>query len=909
MRKDDESLENEVERLRNELRELKESEEKYRSAFKSSSDSLTISRVRDGQVVEINEGFTAITGYSWEDVAGKTAADIDLWVDPDQHKQLLQSLKLHGEIKGVETLLRTKKKQIIHCLISANIIQLRGEDHYLTITRNIDRLKKIQENLILAQELGKIGSWEMDWTTRKLSWSDQLYHFFQIDKSIAPDYGLFQKFIHPDDLEKTRQVLRNSIKNRSSYAHQHRVVLNNGKLRWVLETGRTIYNEEGKPIRSIGALQDITERKLANDSLITSQRLFQNLATSSPVGIFRTDEQGLTTYVNPKWCQLSGIARTDAMGDGWLRAVHPEDRKKLAVDWKELALQEGISVSKYRFLHPGGKIVYVKGQSVPEYDESNRIIGYVGTITDITEQVLASQVLEKAHNDLVQTLENMTDGFTSVDKDWYYLYVNKRAGEILGRNPADLIGKRVWDEFPEMKDTAFYLHSLEAMESRKSIAFENYYAPTQQWFENRLVPSAEGLSTFFQDITERKKAAELLLEKEALLAAIARNYPNSVVCVLNQKLEIDFISGRFLRDRGFNEEKFVHQSLKAVFDSYDINNFDDIKQLYEQAFDGKDVQGDIPLFNLHFVFYAMPLVREKGSVTKILAISEDVTQQKEIEKELKELNEELELKVEQRTEKLEKSEQAMLYLLEDMKDTQYRLIQANSRLKEINQELESFSYSVSHDLKAPLRAISGFAGFLKEDNYKFLSSDGKRLLDDIIKNAESMGKLIDGLLQLSRTGRKMVKRIDFDLSPVAFSVFSEQKKYYNLPKAVLTVADDLPKINADYTLVKQLFANLFSNALKYSSRRPEQKVELGWVKYKEKVVYFVKDNGIGFDMQYASKMFDTFHRLHSSKLYEGTGIGLSIVKRIVTKHGGEIWAEGKIDQGACVYFTFPKTNY
>jgi len=908
MSKDDESLENEVERLRNELRELKESEEKYRSAFKSSTDFLTISRVRDGLVVEINEGFTAITGYSWDDVAGKTALDIDLWGDPEQHKQLLQLLKLHGEIKGVETFLRTKNKQLIHCLISANIIQLRGEDHYLTIIRNIDKLKKIQENLILAQELGKIGSWEMDWTTRKLSWSDQLYRFFQIDKSIAPDYGLFQKFIHPDDLEKTRQVLRNSIKNRSSYAHQHRVVLNNGKLKWVLETGRTIYNEEGKPIRSIGALQDITERKLADDALITSQRLFQSLATSSPVGIFRTDEQGLTTYVNPKWCQLSGMARTDAIGDGWFNAVYPEDRKELAANWKESALHEGISVSKYRFLHPNGKIVYVKGQAVPEYDESNRMIGYVGTVTDITEQVLASQVLEKAHNDLVETLENMTDGFTSVDKNWHYLYVNKRAGEILGRDPVDLIGKRVWDEFPEMKETAFYLKSMEAMERRKSIAFENYYAPKQQWFENRLVPSAEGLSTFFQDITERKKAGEQLLEKEAMLAAIARNYPKAVVSVLNKKLEIDFISGGFFHERGFNEEKFVHRPLKAVFDSYGVNVSDDVKQLYEQAFDGKDVKGDILIYDFRFVFYAMPLVREDGKVTKILAITEDVTQQKQNERKLKELNEELELKVKQRTEKLEKSERAMLYLLEDMKDTQYRLIQANTRLKEINQELESFSYSVSHDLKAPLRAITGFAGFLKEDNYNFLNTDGKKLLDDIIKNANSMGKLIDGLLQLSRTGRKVVNRIDFDLTPVAFSVFSEQIKYYNSKKAVLTVADDLPQINADYTLVKQLFANLFSNALKYSSQKPEQKVELGWVKHKEEIVYFVKDNGVGFDMQYASKMFDTFHRLHSNKLYEGTGIGLSIVKRIVTKHGGEIWAEGKIDHGACIYFTFPKIN-
>ena len=119
----------------------------------------------------------------------------------------------------------------------------------------------------------------------------------------------------------------------------------------------------------------------------------------------------------------------------------------------------------------------------------------------------------------------------------------------------------------------------------------------------------------------------------------------------------------------------------------------------------------------------------------------------------------------------------------------------------------------------------------------------------------------------------------------------------------MEVADGLPGINADYTLMKQLLANLFSNALKYASKKPRQKVKLGWITHKNKIIYFIKDNGVGFDMRYAAKMFDTFQRLHSKAEYEGTGIGLSIVKRIVNKHGGEIWAESEVDKGTTIYFS------
>jgi PAS domain S-box-containing protein len=890
------------------LHALHESELKFRKAFKNSSDALVITRLSDSKIVEINDGFTELTGYSWSEVIGKTTDDIRLWVNKAEQLKGVEELTKTGRIRKLEAVFRIKNGQKVHGLFSADRMDIHGEPHLISITRTLEDIKRVEENLNLAQELGNIGSWELDWTTRKLSWSDQLYRIFEIDHSVAPDYGLFQQYIHPEDLEQARQVLRDSIRNHTAYELQHRLRLPHGKIKWVLETGRTLYDDKGKPLRSVGAVQDITEKKLAEDDLKKSQRLFQSLAASSPVGIFRTDAEGNTTYVNPKWCQMSGMSRTKALGDGWLEGVHPDDRSGLLLAWKQTASRKEISVSHYRFLHPDGQVIYVKGQAVPEYDANNHVSGYVGTITDITEQVKARKVLEKAHHDLVQTLENMTDGFTSVDKNWNYLYVNKRAGEIFGMNPADLIGKNVWEVFPEMVGGEFYKQSLKAMKTGVPVVFENYYAPDEQWFENRLVPTKEGMSTFFQDITPRKLANDQLREQEALLSAIMRNYPNAAVSVLNKNFEIEFIGGSLLMNHEVDVTSMKGRNHKDILKQYTQKHIESIEKVYQKVFGGEEMEYSFSLGGNYFHMTALPLYFEKEHVTKILSIVEDITQQKMIEKELKALNENLEMKVKQRTEKLEKSEKAMLLLLEDMKETQQRLVLSNDRLHEVNQELESFSYSVSHDLKAPLRAVHGFGSFLKETHYDLLDEEGKKLLDDIIKNAEGMSRLIEGLLELSRTGRKQVKRSTFDLEPVALSIFSEQKKYHDLPQAKLQLADDLPQISADYILMKQLLANLFSNALKYSAKQKIPTVKLGWMIHDNKTIFFVQDNGVGFDMRYASKMFDPFQRLHSRAMYEGTGIGLSIVKRIVSKHGGDIWAEGAVDKGATIYFSLQEND-
>lgn len=245
---------------------------------------------------------------------------------------------------------------------------------------------------------------------------------------------------------------------------------------------------------------------------------------------------------------------------------------------------------------------------------------------------------------------------------------------------------------------------------------------------------------------------------------------------------------------------------------------------------------------------------------------------------------------------------------EHLRKINEQMAQHAEELIRINQELESFSYSVSHDLRAPLRAISGFARLLKEGYNDKLDDEGKRILGIIGNNGMKMGKLIDDLLAFSRLGRKELEKKLVDMNELVANVIVDIEK--TLKHAASINIEELPPTHTEETLMDQVWCNLITNALKYSSKKENPEIHIGCFEdQKEGNIYFVKDNGVGFDMNYYDKLFGVFQRLHSAEEFEGTGIGLAIVHRIVSKHGGRIWAEGKPDEGATFYFTTGiKTN-
>lgn len=231
-------------------------------------------------------------------------------------------------------------------------------------------------------------------------------------------------------------------------------------------------------------------------------------------------------------------------------------------------------------------------------------------------------------------------------------------------------------------------------------------------------------------------------------------------------------------------------------------------------------------------------------------------------------------------------------------------LQSNiAKLEASNKELESFSYSVSHDLRAPLRAIDGFARMLEEDVAAQLDDEAKRKLLVIRNNTRSMARLIDELLELSRLGRKELSMGRLDMTELARTAFEEATPALSVLPA-LTIGD-LPYAFGDMTLLPQVWVNLLSNAVKFSARCDNPQIDISGVAVRDMVTYTVRDNGAGFDMRYYNKLFGVFQRLHRVSEFEGTGVGLAIVQRIINRHGGRVWAEGAVGQGATFHFTLP----
>ncbi|MBX7180789.1 MAG: PAS domain-containing protein [Bacteroidia bacterium] len=233
-----------------------------------------------------------------------------------------------------------------------------------------------------------------------------------------------------------------------------------------------------------------------------------------------------------------------------------------------------------------------------------------------------------------------------------------------------------------------------------------------------------------------------------------------------------------------------------------------------------------------------------------------------------------------------------------------KVIERTRELQIANKEMESFSYSVSHDLKSPLRAIQGYANILNEEYKQFIDTEGHRFLEEVIKNADRMTHLIDSLLSFSRLGKKEVHKVIFSLDELVSSMVEEEKPFPN-PNSVLQI-EPLGNAYADPDLLRQVLTNLISNALKYSSKKEKPTVEIKSIANGDELEVIVKDNGAGFNMDYYDKLFGVFQRLHSDKEFQGTGVGLALTQKIITKHGGRIWATSEPGNGAVFHFTLPQ---
>ena len=268
---------------------------------------------------------------------------------------------------------------------------------------------------------------------------------------------------------------------------------------------------------------------------------------------------------------------------------------------------------------------------------------------------------------------------------------------------------------------------------------------------------------------------------------------------------------------------------------------------------------------------------DKGKILGFSKVTRDYTERKMAEEKMKLLNESLEQTVLQRTQEL----------------------------REVNGELSTFAYTVAHDLQSPLRVMSGFAGVLLKESLDKLDADAQECLTFIDQSAKRMGRLIMAMLNFSKLGKEEITKKEVDMTTLA-----NDNKPAVMPHAgsAEIIVHELPPAFCDPILIGQVWQNLIDNAVKYSAQKPHPKVEIGSQVMEGKNIYYVKDNGAGFDMKYANNLFGAFKRMHSDEEFEGTGIGLATVHKIITKHGGKVWAEAVKDEGACFYFSLDASS-
>jgi signal transduction histidine kinase len=368
-------------------------------------------------------------------------------------------------------------------------------------------------------------------------------------------------------------------------------------------------------------------------------------------------------------------------------------------------------------------------------------------------------------------------------------------------------------------------------------------------------------------------ALEHLLEKPGRTFMSATNGKEGLKFALNNPVELIILDVQMPEMNGFEVAQVLKSSKRTkdipiIFASAEKKERDSIMQGFEE--------GAVD-------YLSKPLDPEltRAKVSVLLKIQ---LQKKELIEKNKSL-EEAELKIKDLNTSLQKNLQ---------------------QVESMNKELESFSYSVSHDLRAPLRSIMGYAQILEEDYHDKLDIHGKQALGTIQQNASRMNNLIDDLLEFSKQGRKHLSKSLVSVEELVAKIISDMGTTVK-HRAEIEVGE-LQAVYADHSLLTQVWINLISNAIKYSSKKDAPHIQIGSQESKDEIIYFIRDNGSGFEMTYVDKLFNVFQRLHKSSDFEGTGIGLALVQRIISRHDGRVWAEGKLNEGATFYFSLPTTN-
>ncbi|MGE3808412.1 MAG: PAS domain-containing protein, partial [Gemmataceae bacterium] len=669
---------------------------------------------------------------------------------------------------------------------------------------------------------------------------------------------------------------------------------------------------KGQPEFVVCTGLDITEQRRAEEVLNETQARQRLLFEQVPAVVWTTD------------CDLKF---TSGIGAGLRQFGMQADQRGFAglslYSYLHTDDPEHPSIVAHRRALAGEKVVYdiewmgrqIQSNVEPFHDAEGNIIGVIGIGVDVTERKRTELALAESLALLETLLASAPVGYAFFDRDLRYVRINDCLANYNGVAPRDTIGKNIHDVLPvpladevqhlikQVLDTGTPVSNLE----RSGVTAACADDPPHHWLVSyhpvRVHGEVVGVAATVTDITDIKRVSEdyrkLSIELEERVAQRTAELERSqeelqrqssiMQSVLNSMAEGVVVAdehGQFLLFNPAGTQIVGRGPLdvgpERWSESYGIFQLEGEAQFpahelpLARALRGEEcnevemlIRNESKPTGVYLAVSARPL---RDGPRGAVAVFRDVTEQKHAEQERRRLHRELEDRAQQ--------------------------------LEDANRELEAFSYSVSHDLRAPLRAIDGFSRILQQEHAQALPEQAAHYLERVRVNAQHMGQLIDNLLSFSRLGRQPVQKQEISTRDIVHNVLDDLRGERDGRPVDIHVGD-LPSCQGDPLLLRQVFFNLLGNAFKYSRGRDPARIEIGarCDDASGATVFFVRDNGVGFDMRYAGKLFGVFQRLHRPEDYEGTGVGLASAQRIVHRHGGRIWAEAQVDQGATFFFT------
>ncbi|MFN7759800.1 MAG: PAS domain-containing protein [Pseudanabaena sp.] len=764
------------------------------------------------------------------------------------------------------------------------------------------QLYESEERLRLALRAANQGLYDLNLQTGEVITS------FEYATMLGYDPTTFQETnakwierLHPDDREQTAKVYQDYVAGiLPEYKVEFRQLTCDGEWKWILSLGRIVsWDDQGNPLRMMGTHTDISDRKQAEaERLIAEQvsqelSLLENIFDTLLAGYWDWDLQTNEEYLSPKFKKMFGYEDDELPNspETWQHLIFDEDLAKV-LDCFERHVQTHGEVpfcNEVRYRHKDGSTVWVicSGQVIT-WDENNQPLRMIGCHVDISDRKQSEEKIRKsdAHLKTAQRIGKL--GSWEFDPYSEQIIWSDEVFHIFGRDPA--MGMPSFAEVQEQIHPDDREHHQQVLQTAAAtvqpydLEIRFYRCDgSLGYFQARgepIVSTVTGQLTHLigtvLDITDRKQAeVELQTLSDRLTLALKSgaiaiwdwNVPDNILVWDDRMYELygitstqftsvyeAWVSSLHPDDRASGESA-IQQALAGTKD-------------YDLEFRVIHPDGTIRFLKA----YALVQRDPQGNPLRMIGINLDIT---------------------------------------DRKQAEAKLMHITMQLAASNRELEAFAYSVSHDLRSPLRAIDGFSKALLEDYGDKFDDEGKNYFDRIRVNVSRMGMLIEDLLRLSRVSRSEMQYAKVNLSALVTEQLAELQTTEPERQVECVIAPNV-SVQADITLMRMVISNLIQNAWKFTSHHPSARIEFG-VNPSEseqdgRSTYFVRDDGAGFDMNYANMLFGVFQRLHNTNEFVGTGIGLATVQRIIHRHGGRVWAEGAVEKGATVYFTIPEIS-